>query len=128
LGQLIESDPSVLTASQQAFVFDSILDRILIIRSLQIWNPEKTEQQIRTLLENAAKDTPTLLVFLEAMAKLQFSKDVYKVVEKVFAEIRDTLQQGKNAQQIATMIELILRPPASLLEQLANKLLRLGKI
>jgi hypothetical protein len=126
--QLIEGDLSVMTASQQALVFDSILDRILVVRSLKIWNPEKAEQHIRKLLENAAKNTPTLLTLLEEMANLQISKDAHKVVEKVFTEIREALQQGKDAQQIETMIERILRPPASLLEQLASKLLRLGKL
>jgi hypothetical protein len=128
LEQLIERDLSVLTASQQALVFDSILDRVLVVRSLKIWNPEKAEQHVRKLLENAANNTPTLLTLLEEMAKLQISKDSHKIVEKVFAEIRETLQQGKDAQQIETMIDRILQPPASLLEQLASKLLRMGKL
>lgn len=119
---LIDSDHSVLTETQQTMVFDSILDKVLVIRSLKIWNPNKAEQQVRRLFKNALENTASLFRLLASMEKLELSGEARDLLEKVFS---DLLPQDKTSKQIQFMLEQILKPPASLFEKITKKLFSL---
>jgi hypothetical protein len=119
LEKLVNSNLEVLTQFQQQLICDSILDRLLILRSLQIWNPEKVEQHLQMLLENALQNSSTLLNILDSMEKLQLSREAYKVVEKVFSNLKKKLPAGP----IQGKMSRVLKPPASLFGRLTDKLL-----
>lgn len=124
LEQLVQSDFSVLPSSQRTLMLETIVDRLLIIRSLKIWDPRKVKQQVRTVLEHAAPTPAVLVDVLSAMTNLELSKDAHKLLEELFAELRDTLQQGDTEHQIETLIDHILKPPVSLLAKLKAVLLK----
>jgi uncharacterized protein YggT (Ycf19 family) len=119
---LIDSDHSVLTETQQTMVFNSILDKVLVIRSLKIWNPNKAEQQVCRLFKNTMENPASLFRLLASIEKLELSGEARDLLEKVFS---DLFPQDKTSKQIQFMIEQILKPPASLFEKITKKLFSL---
>lgn len=122
LEHLIDSDCSVLTEEQQTMVFDSIVDKVLIIKSLKIWNPDKAEQQVRRLFKHALKSNTLLLRLFASMEKLELASEVRKMLEEVFTEL---FPKDETSPQIQSMIAQVLKPPASLFERITEKLFSL---
>jgi hypothetical protein len=98
------------------------VDKVLIIRSLQIWNPDKAEQQVRRLLKNALKSNTVLLRLFASMEKLELASDARKLLEEVFT---DLFPKDETSTQIQSMIAQVLKPPASLFEKITEKLFNL---
>jgi hypothetical protein len=125
LQTLCNSDLTVLAAHQRALVLESLLDRVLVVRSLHMWNPDKAEQQIRRLLTTADQNPDFLSDLLTVITKLQLSKEAHKLLEKVFSDQRSTLMQGQEAAHIQALLDRVLEPPPSLFKKLKAKVFRL---
>jgi len=128
LEQLVDSDLSALTEKQQTMVLDSVLDKILVIKSLKIWSPDKVEQQVRRLFKHALKNNRSLFILLASMEKLKLSSEARKLLEKVFSDLFANLPKDRTSKQIQSLTERILKPPSSLFERITEKIFSLRNL
>lgn len=122
LSELLQSDLTVLSTGQRAVVLESLLDNMLVLRALQMWNPEKVAQQLRTLLAKAERDQSFAQDVLTAMTRLQLSRETHKVVEQVLTDLRPSFVQGNEGPQIQQLINQVLQPPPSIFSKLTHRL------
>jgi len=122
LDELFKSDLTVLSTQQRAIVLESLLDKILVVRSLQMWNPEKVEQHIRTLLTKGEQDQTFIRDVLTALSRIQLSKDAHKVLEQALTDLQSVIVQGDEGPQIQQLIHHVLQPPPSLFSKLTQRL------
>ena len=125
LDSLLTCDLTTLSTSQRAVVLETLLDKILMVRALKIWSPEKAAQQLRALLTKAEQDSGFAVDALTTMSKLELSKDAHKVVEQVLADLQSVLVQGTDGAQIRQLINHVLEPPPSIFSKLTQRLFRL---
>ncbi len=122
LDNLLTGDLTTLSTSQRTVVLETLLDKILVVRALKIWNPEKAAQQLRALLTKAEQNSGFAADVLTAMSKLELSKDAHKVVEQVLADLQPVLVQGTDGAQIRQLINRIMKPPPSIFSKLTQRL------
>ncbi len=125
LGGLLASDMTTLSTVQRAIVLERLLDKILVVRALKMWSPEKVAQQLRTLLAQADQDSAFAVDVLTAIRKLELSKDAHKVVEQVLADLQSELVNGRDGAQIQHLINRVLEPPPSIFSKLTQRLFKL---
>lgn len=125
LEQLVDSNLAVLSKDQQTMVLNSMLAKILIIKSLKIWSPDKVEHQIRRLFQNASGDNALLLSILASIEKLSLSGEARKILKEIFAEIFGNLPEDNTSKQIHYTIDRILKSPSSVIEKITEKIFSL---
>ncbi len=122
LDSLLVSDLTTLSTPQRTVILETLLDKMLVVRALKIWSPEKAAQQLRTLLIKAEQDSSFATDVLTAMSKLELSKDAHNVVEHVLTDLQPVLVQGTDGAQIQHVINRILEPPPSIFSKLTQRL------
>ena len=127
LNFLIDSDFSLLSEHQQKIVLDSLLENILTLKSLRLWNPIKVEIRLRKLFRNALENKDVLFRLFTSIREIQLSNEARKVLKKVFSDLLEELTKDSTFHQVKYQIDQILKPSSSyLLDKLAEKIFSLN--
>jgi len=116
LEKLLDSNIAVLPETSQALVFDTVLERILIVRTFELWNTNNVVRQIRQLFEYALPHPASWRLLIAAVEKLPLSKEAVKAIKTACSGLSAQPPQDREAQQIRQRIERL--KPVSLLETL----------
>lgn len=119
--RLLESPIAALPEEYQPLVFDAIANRILVMRTFEIWSTDKASQQVRKLFEHAFDSPPALHNLVCSIEKLHLTNDAKKAMKIVWKSLQEKFSNHPNIPPIRQRMEHVCKS-SSWLETMRNLL------
>ncbi len=114
LQNLLYSSMFELAEGFQQYVLQIVLKGVFVTKK-----DEEMQQHLQVLLEKSQRNEHHLLTLLQAIERIERSKRVRSILQKL---LESSLKEQRS-QKIADCIRRILKPPPSFFKKIANKIL-----